>query len=86
MSHQKNSKAAPAPGTPGVQEQTQALAPPFPVFRKCREWIRIILKPFIMELFNTLFIIELNPTFDNLEQTSGVYFGEAKDRGKKKAG
>lgn len=72
MSHQENSKAAPAPGLPRAQEQSQALAPPFPVFRECREWIKIILKPFIMELFNTLFITELNPTFDNLEQTSGI--------------
>lgn len=86
MSHQKNSKAAPAPGTPRAQQQSQALAPPFSVLRECREWKRIILKPFIMELFNTLFIIEPKLIFDNLEQTSGEYFGEARDRGENKAG
>lgn len=66
--------------------QSQVLAPPFPVFKELREWIRIILKPFIMELFNTLFITELKTTFENLEQTSGEYFGEDGDRGKNKAG
>lgn len=43
--------------------QSQVLAPPFPVFKERREWIRIIPKPFIMELFNTLFITELKTTF-----------------------
>lgn len=86
VSHQKNSKAAPAPGTPRAQVQSQVLAPPFPVFKECREWIRIILKPFITELFNTLFITELKTTFENLEQTSGEYFEEVGERGKNKAG